>query len=101
MHYDIQSLFTERDQQTPPYQLAVNFPRVDCNPENGSLEMASSTHILEKEEALRRIERGDILIRDARHIHRGASNRTDQSQSMIVLDYSQQWHDELCRSFAY
>lgn len=103
LHRDTQSLFPEWDQETPPYQLAVNFPLVDCNPENGPLEVALSTHILPKEEALRRIEsgeiplqqvlmkRGDILIRDVRHIHRGTPNQTDEPRPMVVLGYSRRW----------
>ncbi|CAF4322303.1 unnamed protein product, partial [Rotaria sp. Silwood2] len=103
LHRDTQSLFPEWEQETPPYQLAVNFPLVDCNPENGPLEMTPSTHLLTKEEALRRIEsgeipvqqvlmkRGDVLIRDVRHIHRGTPNRTDQPRPMVVLGYSRKW----------
>jgi ectoine hydroxylase-related dioxygenase (phytanoyl-CoA dioxygenase family) len=103
LHRDTQSLFPEWGQETPPYQLAVNFPLVDCNPENGPLEMKLSTHLLHKEEALRRIEsgeipikqvlmkRGDVLIRDVRHIHRGTPNKTDQLRPMVVLGYSRKW----------
>ncbi|UJR07953.1 hypothetical protein I4U23_012232 [Adineta vaga] len=103
LHRDTQSLFPEWDQETPPFQLAVNFPLVDCHPENGPLEMAPSTHLLPKEEAVRRIEsgeiplqqvlmkRGDILIRDVRHIHRGTPNRTDEPRPMVVLGYSRRW----------
>lgn len=102
-HRDTQSLFPEWNQETPPFQLAVNFPLVDCNPENGPLEMTRSTHMLDKSEALRRIEtgeipieqvlmkRGDVLIRDVRHIHRGTPNRTDQPRPMVVLGYSRRW----------
>ena len=103
LHRDTQSLFPEWEHETPPYQLAVNFPLVDCTPENGPLEMTLGTHILSKEEALRRIEsgeihiqqvlmqRGDVLIRDVRHIHRGTPNRTDQPRPMVVLGYSRRW----------
>ena len=103
LHRDTQSLFPEWEQETPPYQLAVNFPLVDSNSENGPLEMTLSTHLLKKEEALRRIEtgeipiqqvlmkRGDILIRDVRHIHRGTPNQTDEPRPMVVLGYSRRW----------
>jgi len=78
--------------------LAVNFPLVDCNPENVPFEMTSSTHMLPKE-ALRRIEfgeipiqqvlmkRGDILIRDVQHIHRGTSNQTDQPHDQWLCSW--------------
>ncbi|CAF4953312.1 unnamed protein product, partial [Rotaria sp. Silwood1] len=62
LHRGTQSLFPEWGQETPPYQLTVNFPLVDCNPENGPFEMALSTHLLPKEEALRRIESGEISL---------------------------------------
>ncbi|CAF1167382.1 unnamed protein product [Adineta steineri] len=103
LHRDTQSLFPEWEQETPPYQLAVNFPLVDCHSENGPLEMAPSTHLLAKDEALRRIQsgeicleqvlmkRGDILIRDVRHIHRGTPNKTDEPRPMVVLGYSRRW----------
>ena len=103
LHRDTQSLFPEWPQETPPFQLAVNFPLVDCRAENGPLEMASATHLLAKDEAIRRIEsgdialqqvlmnRGDVLIRDVRHIHRGSPNHTDQPRPMVVLGYSRRW----------
>ena len=103
LHRDTPALFPEWGEDTPPFQLAVNFPLVDCTPENGPLEMTASTHILKKEEALRRIaageipieqvlmKRGDILIRDVRHIHRGTPNHTDQPRPMVVLGYSRRW----------
>lgn len=103
LHRDTQSLFPEWEHETPPYQLAVNFPLVDCTPENGPFEMAPSTHMLTKDEALRRIEsgaisieqvlmqRGDVLIRDVRHIHRGTPNMTNQPRPMVVLGYSRRW----------
>ena len=60
-------------QETPPYQLAVNFLLVDCNPENGPLEMAPSTHMLTKEEALRRIDSGrDIFATSSNEARRCA-----------------------------
>lgn len=102
-HRDTPALFPEWGEDTPPFQLAVNFPLVDCTPDNGPLEMTAGTHILKKEEALRRIEsdeipveqvlmkRGDVLIRDVRHIHRGTPNPTDQPRPMVVLGYSRRW----------
>ena len=102
-HRDTQSLFPEWGQETPPFQLAVNFALVDCTTENGPFEMTRSTHLLPKDEALARIQsgeipveqvlvkRGDILIRDVRHIHRGTPNKTDEPRPMVVLGYSRRW----------
>jgi ectoine hydroxylase-related dioxygenase (phytanoyl-CoA dioxygenase family) len=65
--------------------------------------MTLSTHMLDKAEAMNRIEsgelplqqvlmkRGDVLIRDVRHIHRGTPNTTDQARPMVVLGYSRRW----------
>jgi ectoine hydroxylase-related dioxygenase (phytanoyl-CoA dioxygenase family) len=103
LHRDTQALFPEWGQETPPFQLAVNFPLVDCTLENGPLEMTLSTHRMDKDEALRRInagditiepvlmKRGDILIRDVRHIHRGTPNRSGEPRPMAVLGYSRRW----------
>ncbi|CAF1174608.1 unnamed protein product [Didymodactylos carnosus] len=103
LHRDTQLLFPESGQETPPYQLAVNFPLVDVTDENGPLEMAACTHMLSKEDGLQRIEkgeipveqvlmkRGDVMIRDVRHIHRGTPNKTNIPRPMVVIGYSRRW----------
>ena len=37
------------------------------------------------------MNRGDVLIRDVRHIHRGSPNHTDQPRPMVVLGFSRRW----------
>jgi ectoine hydroxylase-related dioxygenase (phytanoyl-CoA dioxygenase family) len=103
LHRDTQLLFPETGEETPPYQLAVNFPLVDVTPERGPMEMAPGTHMLPKAEGMRRIqageiplepvfmERGDVMIRDVRHIHRGTPNRTATPRPMVVIGYSRRW----------
>lgn len=103
LHRDTQLLFPESGVETPPYQLAVNFPLVDVTEENGPLEYAPGTHMLSKDDGMRRIasgeiplvkaymNRGDVLIRDVRHIHRGTPNRTAVPRPMIVIGYSRRW----------
>jgi ectoine hydroxylase-related dioxygenase (phytanoyl-CoA dioxygenase family) len=103
LHRDTQLLFPETGVETPPYQLAVNFPLVDVTDENGPMEWASGTHMLSKAEGLRRIEdgdiplrrahlkRGDAMIRDVRHIHRGTPNQCAQPRPMVVIGYSRHW----------
>jgi hypothetical protein len=103
LHRDTQLLFPETGEETPPYQLAVNFPLVDVTPETGPMEMAPGTHMLSKADGLRRIEtgeiplapvymeRGDVMIRDVRHIHRGTPNRSDTPRPMVVIGYSRRW----------
>ncbi|HEY8004808.1 MAG TPA: phytanoyl-CoA dioxygenase family protein [Phenylobacterium sp.] len=103
LHRDTQLLFPESGAETPPYQLAVNFPLVDVTGENGPMEYAPGTHMTSKAEGMRRIEsgevallaahmaRGDVMIRDVRHIHRGTPNRTAIPRPMVVIGYSRRW----------
>jgi ectoine hydroxylase-related dioxygenase (phytanoyl-CoA dioxygenase family) len=103
LHRDTQLLFPETGAESPPYQLAVNFPLVDVTDELGPLEWASGTHMLSKAEGLARVEsgeapllraclkRGDVMIRDVRHIHRGTPNRSDTPRPMVVIGYSRRW----------
>ena len=103
LHRDTQLLFPETGAESPPYQLAVNFPLVDVTLDNGPMEMAPGTHMLSKAEGLRRIRegeiplepvlmsRGDVLIRDVRHIHRGTPNPSAQPRPMVVIGYSRRW----------
>ncbi|HKP71848.1 MAG TPA: phytanoyl-CoA dioxygenase family protein, partial [Pyrinomonadaceae bacterium] len=77
-HRDTPPLFPETGAETPPFQLAVNFPLVEVTRENGPFEVARATHMMSKDEALRLIgtgERelepvtmklGDVMIRDVR-----------------------------------
>ena len=103
LHRDTQLLFPETGAETPPYQLAVNFPLVDVTVENGAMEWSPGTHMLSKADGLARVEsgesplqplpmqRGDVLIRDVRHIHRGTPNYTDTPRPMVVIGYSRRW----------
>jgi ectoine hydroxylase-related dioxygenase (phytanoyl-CoA dioxygenase family) len=103
LHRDTQLLFPESGAETPPYQLAVNFALVDVTDENGPMEYAPGTHMTSKAEGMRRIEsgevplvhaymnRGDVMIRDVRHIHRGTPNRTAVPRPMVVIGYSRRW----------
>lgn len=103
VHRDAPPLFPEWGRETPPFQLAVNFPLVDVNEENGPFEVARATHMISKEDGLRRIESGevrlepltmkagDVMIRDVRGLHRGTPNRTRESRPMVVLGYSRRW----------
>jgi ectoine hydroxylase-related dioxygenase (phytanoyl-CoA dioxygenase family) len=103
VHRDARPLFPETGGETPPFQLAVNFPLVDVGLENGPFEVARATHMLAKEEGLRRIETGevrleplpmkagDVMVRDVRGLHRGTPNRTGEPRPMVVLGYSRRW----------
>jgi ectoine hydroxylase-related dioxygenase (phytanoyl-CoA dioxygenase family) len=103
VHRDAPPLFPETGRETPPFQLAVNFPLVDVTPENGPFEVARGTHMIPKEEGLRLIESGevklepvtmragDVMVRDVRGLHRGTPNRTREPRPMVVLGYSRRW----------
>lgn len=103
IHRDAPPLFPEIVPETPPFQLAVNFPLVDVTVENGPFEVARGTHLLPKEEAMRQLDSGavalepitlkagDVMIRDVRGLHRGTPNRTDVPRPMVVLGYSRRW----------
>lgn len=103
IHRDAPPLFPETGEETPPFQLAVNFPLVEVTNENGPFEIAPGTHMISKEEGLRRIEAGevrlepvtmrlgDVMIRDVRSLHRGTPNRTAIPRPMVVIGYSRRW----------
>ncbi len=103
VHRDTQLLFPETGKETLAYQLAVNFPLVDMTLENGPFEVAIGTHMISKQEGLRRLDtgearlepvllkKGDVMVRDVRHIHRGTPNRTDTPRPMVVIGYSRRW----------
>lgn len=103
IHRDAPPLFPELGEETPPFQLAVNFPLIDVRIENGPFEVARRTHMMSKAEGMRRIEAGeiklepitmelgDVMIRDVRGLHRGTPNRTSTPRPMVVIGYSRRW----------
>lgn len=109
-HRDTPPLFPETGEETPPFQLAINFPLVDVTLENGPIEIARGTHMIPKAEAMRRLESGevklepvtmrlgDVMIRDVRGLHRGTPNHTNTPRPMVVIGYSRRWlyRPEVC-----
>jgi hypothetical protein len=103
VHRDTPPLFPETGRETPPFQLAVNFPLVNVGIENGPFEVARGTHMMSKEEGLERLSTGevklepitmrlgDVIIRDVRALHRGTPNHTSEPRPMVVIGYSRRW----------
>jgi len=103
-HADTPLLFPETgDNDTPSFQIAVNFALCDVNDENGPFETTLGTHRMNKASVLEgirdgsipphryRMQMGDVMIRDVRAVHRGTPNYTDEPRPMVVLGYSRRW----------
>lgn len=103
VHRDALPLFPETGLETPPFQLAVNFPLVDVVTKNGPFEVARGTHMMSKNQGMGQIEAGrvslepilmragDVIIRDVRGLHRGTPNQTSTPRPMVVIGYSRRW----------
>lgn len=103
-HADTPALFPElNSNDTPSFQLAVNFALCDIDDENGPFETTLGTHRMTKAVAQAalasghvatrryRMAMGDVMIRDVRALHRGTPNITHQPRPMVVLGYSRRW----------
>ena len=103
VHPDVGDLFPEEWTIYPPTLIAVNFPFVDVGPQHGPIEVSRGTHMLEKEEAVAKInagdialeplfmQAGDVLIRDPRGLHRGSPNRTEIPRVVAVIGCQRAW----------
>lgn len=101
-HRDFRPLFSDQI-VTPLYALAVNFPLVEVTADNGPFQMARGTHLLPREEGLRKIasgeiqmesfymQPGDVIVRSPLALHRGSPNRTSQPRPMVVMGYAMHW----------
>lgn len=103
IHRDCPPLFPETGEETPMFQLALNFPLVDVTPQNGPLEIVRGTHLMSRDEGMKKLESGetfiepvpmqmgDVLLRDVRTLHRGTPNKTSEPRPMVVIGYSRSW----------
>jgi hypothetical protein len=104
-HADTPALFPEwGTNDTPSFQLAVNFALCDVDDDNGPFETTLGTHRMNKPQATAGLQSGaiaqhrytmrmgDLMIRDVRALHRGTPNRTDQPRPMVVIGYSRRWY---------
>jgi hypothetical protein len=103
-HTDTPPLFPETgNNETPSFQLAVNFALCDVGDDNGPYETTIGTHRMNKADAIEALRAGtvatrrypmamgDVMIRDVRALHRGTPNFTDEPRPMVVLGYSRRW----------
>jgi hypothetical protein len=98
LHRDAPIRLPGRPVRVKPSLLAVNIPLVDVTEANGPMEYAPGSQHRTDAEALRRIaagempiervlmERGDVLIRDVRHLHRGTAN-PGAPRPVVVIGY--------------
>ena len=106
VHADIPFLFPEDpDHPYPPSTLSVRFTFGDMTMENGPFEVAPRTQHLPRKETLVKAESGqipleplllaagDVMISDARSVHRGTPNRTDEPRPFAVIVYNRHWYD--------
>jgi ectoine hydroxylase-related dioxygenase (phytanoyl-CoA dioxygenase family) len=104
-HADTPALFPEwNNNDTPSFQLAVNFALCDVGEDNGPFETTFGTHRMNKAQAMAGLasdaiaqhrlpmRMGDVMIRDVRAVHRGTPNFTDRPRPMVVIGYSRRWY---------
>ncbi len=105
IHKDVSELFPENPElRLPPALLAMNWPFVDVTPERGPFQVAAGTHLMPPEEAIAKIDSGeiplksllmqvgDLLIRDPRCLHRGSPNQTDTPRVVAVVSFMRSWY---------
>lgn len=103
-HTDTPALFPETNSNdTPSFQLAVNFAPCDVREDNGPCETTIGSHRMNKADAVAALQAGtvatrrypmamgDVMIRDVRGLHRGTPNHTAEPRPMVVLGYSRRW----------
>jgi len=88
----------------PTYMLVVSFPLIDISLANGPIEIASGTHRMPRDQALRAIEEGkaeirpvtlnagDVLIRHPWALHRGTPNVTHTPRPLVTIRYVRRWY---------
>lgn len=105
VHSDIRPLFPEQpDLRYPPPTLSVRFTSVDMTLDNGPYSTSERTQHLTRDEAQAMLaageielaplllRAGDVLISDARTLHRGTANRTDAPRPFAVIVYNRDWY---------
>jgi len=111
VHIDYQRpLFAEfPDLLLPPYMLVASFGLIDITPAHGPIEIAPGTHRMDRNEALRVVESGeidlqaapleigDVLIRHPWALHRGTPNTTATPRALVTIRYVRRWYSDNSR----
>ena len=110
-HVDYQRpLFAEApDMVLPPHMLVVSFGLFRITGDHGPIQIAPGTHRMQREDALRAVECGDIemrslpleigdvLIRHPWAVHRGTPNTTDTPRALVTIRYVRRWYADNSR----
>jgi hypothetical protein len=105
-HADYQRpLFAEApEMHLPAYMLNVSFGLLRITAANGPIEIVPGTHRMQREQAKRLIELGeikpiavllelgDVLIRHPWCLHRGTPNTTDVPRPLVTVRYVRRWY---------
>ena len=105
IHADIPFMFPEDPNlQHPPVTLSVRFTFVDMTADNGPFSVAPGSHHLPRAETIAKaksgeielepiyLKTGDVLISDARAIHRGTPNLSDAPRPFAVIVYNRSYY---------
>lgn len=101
-HRDIGSLFEEEaiDASLPPIYLTMLIPLVDLTAENGATELKLGSHKLPFEEGMKQpswhavSSPGSVVLFDARVVHRGGPNLTDDPRHVLYMTFIKRWWAE-------
>ena len=104
-HADVPLIFPEDpDHQHPPTTLSVRFTFGAMTMENGPFEVAERSQHLPRADTLEKaesgqipfapllLEAGDVMISDARAVHRGTPNHTDAPRPFAVISHNRNWY---------
>lgn len=101
-HRDMGSLFEDEtiDVSLPSIYLTMLIPLVELTAENGATELKLGSHRLPFEEGMKRpswhavCSPGSVVLFDARAVHRGGPNLTDDPRHVLYMTFIKRWWAE-------
>lgn len=111
LHVDYQRpLFSEQpDLLLPVYMIVVSFGLSPITRRDGPIEIAPGSHHLVRNDALQRVESGeiemqpvpmgigDVLVRHPWALHRGSPNTTNAPRALVSIRYVRRWYTDNSR----